>query len=126
MRVHPSAGQAAAEYVALLLVVAAVLAGAATVALAVPRGRRRASSTTVRTGLCIVGGDVCRDADAAAAGLAPCVTGVRSKRQDTTLDLAVVRLGGDGEWQIALRSDGGAVVTRLEENEARRGARRRA
>ena len=31
----------------------------------------------VRTGLCIVGGDVCRPADAAAAGLAPCLTGER-------------------------------------------------
>ena len=69
---------------------------------------------------------MCRDADAAAAGLAPCVTGERTERQDTTLDLAVVRLGGDGEWQIALRSDGGAVVTRLEENDAGGVARRRA
>ena len=45
------------------------------------------------------------------------MTSERSKRQDTTLDIAVVRLGGHGEWQIALQSDGGAVVTRLEENE---------
>ena len=29
-----------------------------------------------------------------------------------------MRLGGHGEWQLALRSDGSAVVTRLEENEA--------
>ena len=29
----------------------------------------------------------------------------------------MVRLGGHGEWQLALQSDGGAVVTRLEENE---------
>ena len=73
--------------------------------------------TTVRTGVCIVGGDVCRSSDAAAAGLEPCVTRERSKRQDTTVDLAVVRLGGHGEWQLALRSDGRAIVTRLEENE---------
>ena len=88
-----SAGQAAAEYVAVLLVVAAVLAGRRRSRSPSPASAS-AWSQTVRTGMCIVGGDVCRDADAAAAGLAPCVTGERSTRQETTLDLAVVRLGG--------------------------------
>lgn len=97
--------------------VGAALAGAATAAFALP-GLGGAVVRTVRTGLCIVGGDLCRSADAAAAGLAPCVTGERTARQETTLDLAVVRLGGHGEWQIALRSDGGATVTRLEETDA--------
>jgi hypothetical protein len=116
--VRPSrtAGQAAAEYVAVLLVIALVLAGAAALAVAVPGVGERLVAT-VRTGLCIVGGDVCRGTDAAAAGLAPCITSERSRRQDTTLDLAVVRVGGHGEWQVALRSDGQAVVTRLEDNE---------
>jgi hypothetical protein len=100
----------------VLLVVAVLLAGAATSALAVPGVGERVTKA-VRTGLCIVGGDVCRDADAVAAGLPPCVTGERATRQDTTLDIAVLRLGGHGEWQLALQSDGGAVVTRLEENE---------
>lgn len=109
-------GQAAFEYVAILLVVAAALTGAATLAVAVPGVGERVV-TTVRTGLCIVGGDVCRSSDAVAAGLKPCVTSQRSRRQDTTVDIAVVRLGGHGEWQLALRSDGQAVVTRLEENE---------
>lgn len=101
----------------MLLVVAVMLAAAAATALAVPGVGKRVT-TTVRTGLCIVGGDVCRHADAAAAGLGPCVTGERSSRQDTTLDIAVLRFGGHGEWQLALESDGGAVVTRLEESEA--------
>ena len=109
-------GQAASEYVAILLVVAAALTGAATLAVAVPGVGERVV-TTVRTGLCIVGGDVCRSSDAIAAGLKPCVTSQRSRRQETTVDIAVVRLGGHGEWQLALRSDGQAVVTRLEENE---------
>jgi hypothetical protein len=109
-------GQASAEYVAILLVVGVLLAGAAALALAVPGVGDRLIAT-VRTGLCIVGGDVCRTADAAAAGLAPCLTAERSRRQDTTLDIAVLRLGGHGEWQLALQSDGQAVVTRLEENE---------
>jgi hypothetical protein len=111
-----SRGQAAADYVAVLLVVGVVLAATATAAVAVPGVGDRVVRT-VRTGLCIVGGDVCRSADAVAAGLGPCVTTERSTRQDTTLDVAVVRLGGSGEWQLALRSDGGAVVTRLAEAE---------
>ncbi len=111
-----NAGQASPEYVAILLVVVTVLAGAAATVAAVPGVGGRVVKT-VRTGICIVGGDLCRPSDAAAAGLPPCVTSARSDRQDTTLDVAVVRLGGHGEWQLALQSDGGAVVTRLEQNE---------
>ena len=109
---HPSAGQASAEYVALLLVAALALAGVA--AVAVP-GVGDRLVRTVRTGICIVGGDVCRTADARAAGLPACLTRERSSRQETTVDIALVRLGGSGEWQLALRSDGSAVVTRLAE-----------
>jgi len=112
---HPS-GQASADYVAILAVVLAVLAGAAAVALAVPGVGERVIAT-VRTGICIVGGDFCRTADAEAAGLAPCLTEARSEREATTLDIAVVRLGEDGDWQIALRSDGSATVTRLAHSE---------
>jgi len=103
--------------VATLLVVALVLAAAAAAAVAAVPGVGPRVSGAVRTGLCIVGGDICRGADAAAAGLGPCLTRERSSRQDTTLDIAVVRLGGHGEWQLALQSDGRAVVTRLAENE---------
>ena len=99
----------------MLLVVAAVLAGGATLAVT-GVGERVVKS--VRTGLCIVGGDLCRGADAEAAGLEPCLTSQRSRRQDTTLDVAVVRLGEHDEWQLALRSDGQAIVTKLEESQA--------
>ena len=116
-RIPGERGQAAAEYVAILLVVGAVLAGAGAVAAAVPGVGDRVVAA-VRTGICIVGGDLCRTTDAAAAGLPPCLTRARGDRQDTTVDIAVVRLGGHGEWQLALRSDGSAVVTRLEANEA--------
>jgi hypothetical protein len=109
-------GQASGEYVAILLVIATVLAGGAAAAAAVPGVGERVVKT-VRTGICIVGGDLCRSADAAAAGLPPCVTTARSDREDTTLDIAVVRFGAHGEWQLALQSDGSAVVTRLGENE---------
>jgi hypothetical protein len=111
-----TAGQASTEYVAILLVVAALLAGGGAAAAAIP-GVGERIGRTVRTGICIVGGDLCRTGDAAAAGLPPCVTAEKSNRQDTTLDIAVVRFGGHGEWLLALQSDGTAVVTRLEENE---------
>jgi hypothetical protein len=108
-------GQASTEYVAILLVVAALLAVVA--AAAVPGVGTRVVAA-VRTGICIVGGDLCRSADAAAAGLAPCVTRARSSSEETTVDIAVVRLGERGEWQLALRSDGSAVVARLDKGEA--------
>jgi hypothetical protein len=113
--VRRAAGQASAEYVAILLVVGCVLAAAKGTAAAVPGVGSRLVGA-VRTGICIVGGDLCRSADAAAAGLAPCVTSARSERENTTLDVGVVRLGRHGEWLLALRSDGGAVVTRLEKD----------
>jgi hypothetical protein len=109
-------GQASTEYVALLLIVGGLLAGAAALAVVVPGVGERVVKT-VRTGVCIVGGDVCRTADAAAAGLEPCLTRERSQRDETALDVAVLRVGANGEWQLALQSDGRAVVTRLEENE---------
>jgi hypothetical protein len=114
--VRRAAGQASTEYVAILLVVAVVLAGAAATAAAVPGVGSRVVGV-VRTGICIVGGDLCRSADAAAAGLAPCVTAERSDREGTTVDIGVVRLGEHGEWLLALQSDGGAVVTRLERDD---------
>jgi hypothetical protein len=114
VRPRHDAGQATAEYVAILAIVVLLLAGGA--ATASPAVGEKVVET-VRTGLCIVGGDVCRPADAAAAGLAPCLTGERWQRQDTTLDIAVVRLGGHGAWQLAVQSDGRATVTRLEETE---------
>jgi hypothetical protein len=113
VRRREPAGQAAAEYTALLLVVAVLLAVAA---VAVPGIGERVVEA-VRAGLCIVGGDVCRSSDAVAAGLEPCVTRARSRREDTALEIAVVRVGEQGEWQLALRSDGAAVVTRIAENQ---------
>ena len=109
-------GQAAGEYVAILLVVALALGGAATAAHAVPGVGPRVIAT-VRTGLCIVGGDLCRTADAQAAGLAPCLTEEHSRRRELTIDIALLRLGEHGEWQLSLQSDGTALVTRLAESD---------
>jgi len=108
--VQDERGQATVEYAGVVLLVALVLGAAAAVA---PGGVGERVAAAVRTGICIAGGDVCRPADAAAAGLSPCLTRERSRSQDTTLDVALVRLGGQGEWQLALLSDGTATVTRL-------------
>ena len=109
MRSHD--GQASADYAAVLAVVAAVLALVG--GIAVP-GVGEQVVEAVRTGICIVGGDVCRDADAAAAGLAPCVTSERAEGMETTVDVAFLRVGEDDRWSVAIRSDGSAVVTRTE------------
>lgn len=114
MRRSAASGQAATEYVALLLVVAVLLA---LTAVAVPGVGERVVDA-VRTAICIVGGDVCRSSDAAAASLSPCVTSARSAREETALEIAVVRLGEHGEWQLTAQSDGQALVTRLDEKEA--------
>jgi hypothetical protein len=111
-------GQASAEYVALLALVAVALAGAgaATGLDDVPARVAHA----VRTGVCIVGGDVCRTADARAAGLAPCVVGERETGGAATVTVLSLRLGESGEWAVAQRSDGSVLVTRSDD--ARAGA----
>lgn len=106
-------GQASAEYVALLALVAAALAGAgaATGLGGVPARVVHA----VRTGICIAGGDVCRTADARAAGLGPCVVGERETGGGATLTVISLRLGKAGEWAVAERSDGSVLVTRSDD-----------
>jgi hypothetical protein len=109
--VRSPAGQAAVDYAAVLLVV--VLALALGAAAAVPGVGERVVAG-IRTGICVVGGDICRDRDARAAGLEPCVTREREQGTQTAVDLAVVHAGEDGRWAVAVRSDGSAVVTRTE------------
>lgn len=105
-------GQASIDYAALLTFVAIALAGAgAAVGLdGVPRGVVHA----VRTGLCIVGGDVCRPADAAADGLAPCLTAEDAEGRGLTVTILSVRLGRRTSLTVAQRSDGSVLVTRLD------------
>jgi len=104
-------GQAAADYAAVLLVVVAVLAVGA--AVAVPGVGERVVAG-VRTGICIVGGDVCRDSDARAAGLSPCVTSARETGRETAVTVLSMRVGEDGRWSVAVQSDGSAIVTRTD------------
>jgi Flp pilus assembly pilin Flp len=118
--VHDATGQATTEYAGLLALIAAALLGAGMlvglegVAAAVEKG--------IRTGICIVGGDVCRSSDAAAAGLEPCTVADRSGGGGTTISVAWVRLGDSGGWTVATRSDGSVLVTRTHERKGGVGA----
>lgn len=109
---RPSAetGQAAAEYTGVLALVAAALAAAG--AAAGLGGVADAVAGSIRTGVCIVAGGVCRPADAAAAGLAPCVVSDRRLGSGAELTVFSLRLGRDGDWTLASRSDGTVVITR--------------
>jgi hypothetical protein len=111
---HSRAGQATVDYTALLAVVAVALAGAGTaVGVAeIPRAVVHAA----RTGLCIVGGDVCRTSDAAAAGLAPCLTDEQVDGRGLAVTILSVHLGRSGSWTVAGRSDGSVLVTRLQDD----------
>src|SRR4051794_6766501 len=108
------AGQAAVDYTGLLAVVAVTLAvagAAAGLLAAVPASVAQA----MRTGICIVGGDVCRTSDARADGLSPCVVSERAKGAGLTVSIALLRIGESGEWSAARRSDGTVLVTHSRE-----------
>ncbi|HEX5620682.1 MAG TPA: hypothetical protein VFX51_19840 [Solirubrobacteraceae bacterium] len=113
-------GQASAEYVAVLALAALafVTAGAVAGLGEVPA----AVASTVRTGICIVAGDICRDSDARAAGLQPCTVGDRSQGGGTTFSVGLLRVGGADGLLIARRSDGSVVVTKSEQERAGVGA----
>ena len=105
-----TAGQASAEYVALLSLLGMALAGAGAVAGAPALGTRVVHA--VRTGVCLVAGDVCRQADAAAAGLAPCTLHERKRGHGATVTVLSLRVGERREWVLTRRSDGSYLVSR--------------
>ena len=100
------AGQASVDYVALLAVAAAVmLALAAATATAAP-GLPGAVVHQLRLGLCLVGADICRTADARARGLEPCVRWSEAHVRERTVSVLFVQAGGEQRWAIERRSDG--------------------
>src|SRR3954467_15789857 len=109
-------GQASAEYVGLIALAAALLVGAG-VAVGLG-GVGTPVASTVRTGICIVAGDVCRDSDARAAGLEPCTVHEKTTGDGTTFAIAVVRIGGSNGKIGATRSDGSVLVTETDEGHA--------
>ena len=107
-------GQASAEYAALLTLVAVALAGAGTVPGVADVPRRVVHA--MRVGLCVVAGDVCVPADAAAAGLPPCLTGERLTGDGLALTVLSLHLAHRGLLTVARRSDGSVLVTRIEDH----------
>ncbi len=99
-------GQATAEYVALLLLVAMALAAVGTV-VADP-GLGRSLLFAMRRALCVVSGLGCERPPQ------PCVVESRSDRDRASVTVAVVRLGGDATVLRERRSDGRVAVTLLE------------
>src|SRR5215207_11499654 len=106
---RPVAGQASAEYVALLAVVCAVVAGAAAVGSVPPIAAHVAGA--VRHGICLVAGGICTPREARAAGLAPCLIEARAKRERLGGRVLVVRLGRGDALLVERRSDGSASVS---------------
>jgi hypothetical protein len=107
-----ASGQGSLEYVGLLTLVGALLALAGPVA-GLP-GVGTEVARAVRTGICIVGGDVCRSSDAAREGLAPCVVSDRRRGGGAAATVFFVKVGDDHQWTVAQRSDGSVLVTRQE------------
>ena len=107
--IRSGSGQASADYVAVLAVVAFLFAAAA--AVVVESDVRGAVVDGLRAGLCVVGGDVCRDADARAAGLEPCVRRDKTRHHHGGWTAGPLRgIGGD-VWTVEERSDGSIAFT---------------
>jgi hypothetical protein len=106
---RPVAGQASAEYVALLAVVGAVVAGAA--AVGSPPALALKLAAALRHGICRVAGGVCTSGEARAAGLSPCLVQARTDRERLGGRMLVVRLGRGDALLVERRSDGSAAVS---------------
>ncbi len=106
---RPVAGQASAEYVALLAVVCAVVAGAAAVGSVPPIAAQVAGA--VRHGICRVAGAICTPGEARAAGLAPCLVHARADRERLGGRVLVVKLRRGDALLVERRSDGSAAVS---------------
>jgi hypothetical protein len=115
-RLRSPRGQATVDYAALLTLVAVVFIGAGAAAGLSSLPARVAQ--TLRTGICIVGGDVCRTADATADGLAPCVVAEKAEGAGLTVSVAVLRIGESGEWSAARRSHGTVLITHARDRRA--------
>jgi hypothetical protein len=102
-------GQASVEWVAAVLLVSLVLAGAG-VAVAAP-GVPDAVVAKLRLALCIVGGDVCRRSDAAARGLEPCTVAETDHARETGISFLFIRGSGSEAWSVTRLSDGRILLS---------------
>ena len=98
-------GQGTVEYLAVVLLVALVLGGTATIASGAAGDIAAAVPREVMRGICIVrGGDCYRD-------LAPCDVASRSKTNNWAVTILVVKFGHDKTVSLTQRSDGTFAVT---------------
>lgn len=103
-------GQASADYVALLALVAVVvLAGAGVVVSG--RDLPVAVAGALRHGVCVVSGAICSPGEARRAGLDPCVTGGRENSEALSARVLVVRLENGNVLQVEELSDGTSTVS---------------
>ena len=107
-----TAGQATADYVALLAVIGALMAGAA--AAGAPAALAPAVAAAVRHGICLVAGGVCTPAEARASGMEPCLVHARRDRERLAVRAVVVRLERGDALLVERRSDGSAAVSFLD------------
>jgi hypothetical protein len=101
-------GQAAAEYVALLAVLVAVLLAAGPALGAPDVGGGVVHG--VRLGLCIVAGDVCTAREAAASALPPCPMAADTKGSEVSATFFSIDLGTRGTLAVTSRSDGSVLA----------------
>src|ERR687889_419843 len=98
-------GQGTVEYLAVVLLVAVVLGGKATVANGAAGDIARAVPREVIRGICIVrGGDCYRD-------IAPCDVASSTKSKTWAVTIAVLKFGHDKTVTKTRRSDGTYAVT---------------
>src|SRR5919199_4382160 len=98
-------GQGTVEYLAVVLLVALVFGGTATVASGAAADIAAAVPREVIRGICIVrGGDCRRD-------LAPCDVASSARSQSWAVTIAVVKFGHDKTVTKTRRSDGTYAVT---------------
>jgi hypothetical protein len=109
VRARSAAGQASADYVALLAVVACVLAGTLAVT-AIPSLAPAVTGAT-RHGICLVTGGICTPREARAAGMEPCLVHARRDREEVAGTALLLRIGRDDELLLERRSDGTAAVS---------------
>ncbi len=110
MRSRPTAGQASAEYVAALALVAAALA-LASPAVGAPNVAGIVAHK-LRLGICLVAADVCSDDAARAAGLAPCPLRSDTTGWDGYVTVFSAEVGGKWTLTVTRRSDGSVSVVR--------------
>lgn len=106
-------GQGTIEYLAVVLLVAAVLGAAA--ALVVVSGLGERVTAAMRRAICVVTGEVCDEARRAAA--VPCVTASARHSEAGLLQVSVVRIGEDEIMMRETRSDGSVALTLIGDQE---------